>query len=67
MEIDATDVIGPEAQGIEPGAFAELIAAMRAGHTYANVHSSKWPTGEIRTQILGERKHHGHHGDHEDG
>jgi hypothetical protein len=55
-EIDASDVIGPEAQGIEPGAFAELIAAMRAGHTYANVHSSKWPAGEIRTQILGERK-----------
>ena len=55
-EIDAADVIGPEIQGIEPGAFAELIAAMRAGHTYANVHSSKWPTGEIRTQILGERK-----------
>ena len=62
-EIDAADVIGPEAQGIEPGAFAELVAAMRAGHTYANVHSSKWPAGEIRTQILGERKDkHDKHG-----
>jgi CHRD domain len=62
-EIDAADVIGPEAQGIEPGAFAELIAAMRAGHTYANVHSSKWPTGEIRTQILGDHKSkHDKHG-----
>jgi hypothetical protein len=66
-EIDAADVIGPEVQGIEPGAFAELIAAMRAGHTYANVHSSKWPAGEIRTQILGDRgDHHGHHGNHQD-
>jgi hypothetical protein len=64
-EIDATDVIGPADQGIEPGAFAELIAAMRAGNTYANVHSSKWPAGEIRTQIRGEHDDHGHdkHGD----
>jgi hypothetical protein len=38
-------------QGIEAGNFAELVAAMRAGHTYANVHTQKWPTGEIRAQI----------------
>jgi hypothetical protein len=50
-EIDAADVIGPLAQGIEPGAFDEIVAAMRAGHAYANVHTSKWPGGEIRAQI----------------
>ena len=50
-EIDAADVIGPAAQGIEPGSFAEILAAMRAGHAYANVHSSKWPGGEIRAQL----------------
>ena len=48
-------MIGPNAaptpQGIEPGAFAELVAAIRAGHTYVNVHSTKWPGGEIRAQI----------------
>jgi CHRD domain len=62
-EIEAASVIGPLDQGIEPGAFAELIAAMRAGHTYANVHSSKWPGGEIRTQIRGEHRgdKHGKH------
>src|ERR687895_1126637 len=51
--IDAADVVGPAAQGIEPGAFAELVRAMEAGATYANVHSSKWPGGEIRGQIDG--------------
>ncbi len=39
----AADVIGPMPQGIEPGAFGEVIAAMRAGVAYANVHSMKWP------------------------
>jgi hypothetical protein len=51
--ITAADVIGPAGQGIEPGNLPELIAAMQAGVTYANVHTSKWPTGEIRGQING--------------
>jgi hypothetical protein len=50
-DITAAQVIGPAGQGIEPGAFAEILAAMRAGHAYANVHSTKWPGGEIRAQI----------------
>jgi hypothetical protein len=49
--IDPADVIGPANQGIAPGEFAELVTAMRAGVTYANVHSSKFPNGEIRGQI----------------
>lgn len=59
--IDAADVIGPAAQGIEPGAFGEILAAMRAGHAYANVHTTKWPGGEIRAQINDRR-----HGDDKD-
>jgi CHRD domain-containing protein len=51
--LTASNVIGPTAQGIEPGAFAEVIQAIRAGSTYVNVHSSKWPGGEIRKQING--------------
>jgi hypothetical protein len=49
--IDAADVIGPNGQGIAPGEFAELIRAMRAGATYANIHTVKWGSGEIRGQI----------------
>jgi hypothetical protein len=49
--IDAGDVIGPAGQGIAPGELAELLRAMRAGVTYANVHSSLFPGGEIRGQI----------------
>jgi CHRD domain len=49
--ITAADVVGPANQGIEPGSMAELIRAMRAGETYANVHSTKFPAGEIRAQI----------------
>lgn len=39
------------AQGIAAGEFAELIAAIRAGKTYVNVHSSKFPGGEVRAQL----------------
>lgn len=38
-------------QGIAAGEFDELVRAIRVGKTYANVHSSIWPTGEIRGQI----------------
>jgi hypothetical protein len=47
----AADVVGPNAQGIAPGEFSELIRAIRAGSTYVNVHSSKFPGGEVRSQI----------------
>ncbi len=49
--ITSAEVIGPNGQGIEPGNLPEILAAMRAGSAYANVHSSKWPGGEIRAQI----------------
>jgi hypothetical protein len=49
--ITAADVIGPAAQGIAAGEFAEIVAAMRAGFTYANVHTAERPAGEIRAQL----------------
>lgn len=46
------NVIGPGgAQQVPPGALDELIAAIRAGVTYANIHSQVSPGGEIRGQI----------------
>lgn len=46
-----SDVIGPAGQGIAAGEFDELVAAMRAGATYANLHTMQFPGGEIRGQI----------------
>lgn len=56
--IVASDIIGPAAQGInagEPRAFEEFARAIRAGYTYANVHTTRWPGGEIRGQIFDHR------------
>src|SRR5215467_1939754 len=53
-------------QGIQPGEFAEVIRALKAGMTYVNVHSQKFPGGEIRGQIDGNGDAHDHHdGDHD--
>jgi hypothetical protein len=49
--VTAMDVIGPAAQGIEPGQFREVVRAIRAGVTYVNVHTERFPAGEIRGQI----------------
>jgi hypothetical protein len=49
--VTAADVIGPAGQGVAAGEFAELLAAMRGGVAYANVHSTRNLGGEIRGQI----------------
>jgi hypothetical protein len=53
------DVIGPVGQGIAAAEYAELLAAIRTGTAYVNVHSSTYGGGEIRGQI--ENGHEGHH------
>jgi hypothetical protein len=53
--IDPSDIIGPANQGIEPGNFPELVRALLSGNTYANVHTSRFPGGEIRGQIREDR------------
>jgi hypothetical protein len=52
--IAPTDIVGPAGQGInagEPTAFEELVRSIRAGYAYANVHTTRWPGGEIRGQL----------------
>ncbi len=49
--ITPADVQGPAGQGIAPGEWNELVAAIRAGVAYANVHSMTQQGGEIRGQI----------------
>lgn len=55
--LDASDVIGPTGQGIAPGELSELLSAIRADSTYANVHSSKYQAGEIRNQLSAHEDH----------
>lgn len=47
----AADVVGPAAQGIQPGNLAAILEMMRAGFAYANMHTALHPGGEIRGQI----------------
>jgi CHRD domain len=55
QDVGVADILAPGTQGIEAGNFKEFAAALREGQTYANVHSTKWPGGEIRGQINDQR------------
>ena len=47
----ADDIVGPADQGIEAGEGREALRAIRAGLTYVNIHSERYPAGEIRGAI----------------
>jgi hypothetical protein len=45
-------VNGAAAQGIVPPEFYSILRAIRAGNAYVNIHSTTFPGGEIRAQLL---------------
>ena len=49
--LTAANVITQTGQGIAAGEFSEVINAMQALASYANVHSDLFPGGEIRGQV----------------
>ena len=49
--LTAADVVAQAGQGIAAAEFAEVVRAIRAGATYANVHTTLQPGGEIGGQI----------------
>jgi hypothetical protein len=63
--LTAADVVGPQPPGtaatqqIVDGELEEVIAAIRAGAAYANVHTTPSPGGEIRGQIGNDRRGQG--------
>jgi hypothetical protein len=60
--IMAGNVTGPGgAQQLPAGGFDQLVRAMRAGLTYANVHTTVSGGGEIRGQIGGQGSAGGQH------
>src|SRR5262245_40062226 len=50
-DFTSSDVLALPTQQLEAGNLAKLLAAIRAGKTYANVHTATSPGGEIRGQI----------------
>ena len=49
--ITGANIVGPAAQNITAGHFAGLVAALLSDTAYGNIHTTKFPAGEIRGQI----------------
>jgi hypothetical protein len=59
--IGPDQVLAVAGQGIAAGEFEELVRAIRAGATYANVHTQVNAPGEIRGQLRSGGRGHDHH------
>ena len=49
-------VVGPAAQNIAAGDFDGLVRALESDTVYGNVHTTKFPAGEIRGQLREREK-----------
>ena len=58
QNVAASGIAGPTAT--TPGEFAEVVALVKAGRTYVNVHTVKFPPGEIRSHIGDPNEPHFH-------
>ena len=57
------DVVGPAAQGVAVGDFANVVRAIRTGNAYANIHSATFPGGEARGKVFASGFSHDHDAD----
>jgi CHRD domain len=55
-DFTAADVIGLTSQQLEANNLPKLLAAIRAGKTYVNVHTATSGSGEIRGQIRDDER-----------
>jgi hypothetical protein len=51
-QISASGVVGPAGQNVTAGNFDAVIAALTSNTAYVNIHTTKFPMGEIRGQII---------------
>jgi hypothetical protein len=49
--LTAADVIGPTAQNVTAGDFDAVTDALYSNTAYANIHTAKFPAGEICGQV----------------
>ena len=49
--LSAANVLGPTTQGVPAGDFQAIVDALESDTTYANIHTTAFPAGEIRGEI----------------
>jgi hypothetical protein len=49
--ITAANVVGPTTQGVAVGDLDTALELLRDGFSYANMHTTNFPSGEIRGQV----------------
>ncbi len=54
-DIIALNTAGPNDQGLDQHDFATFLRAIRSGDGYANMHTTRFPGGEIRGQVAVHR------------